>query len=445
MSSLEKKYLDFNKSEIIDLDRVTLDKISLIINEYLRKFTLEDIVERTDEVLGAITVISELYDYLDEKDEWGKYIYVIMDKLRNQMTSGVYIHEISLYGGLAEVGLAVYILNKKTGNYGKFLDTINELIIDALPGTLNYLNNNTNDLTMFHYDVVTGISGTIGYLLNFSDQPKILELIKESLNYLIKLTKNIDVDGYEVPGWYISRNNQFRDDEKETFKNGNFNYGLSHGVAGILTALSLAFKQNIVINGQKKAIEKIIKEYKEIKLLDNKQIPFWPGQYSFEDYIEGNTDLSILGSRMSWCYGSIGILRTLKLSAIALNDQNLKAWVSEKINLISKLNINEHDFESPTLCHGYSGLMLLLLIEYKENPDIELQSRIKEILYKVLNSYDENSIYGFINIETYNKSGELVIEKTQNNSFLTGASGVILSLISAIKYDIHFERQLMIN
>ncbi|MEG0857182.1 MAG: lanthionine synthetase C family protein [Terrisporobacter sp.] len=445
MNSLDKKYLDFNKSEIIDLDKVTLDKINLIINEYIRKFTLEDIVEKTNEVLGTITVISELYDYLDEKDECDKYIYILMDKLRKQMTSGIYIHEISLYGGLAEVGLAVYILNKQTGNYGKFLDTINELIIDILPGTLNYLNYNINNLRMFDYDVVTGISGIIGYLLNFSNRPKILELIKESLDYLIKLTKNINVSEYEVPGWYISRDNQFRDDEKETFKNGNFNYGLSHGVAGILTALSLAFKQDIVINGQREAIEKIIKEYKDIKLLDNKRIPFWPGQYSFEDYIEHNPDSSTLGRKMSWCYGSIGILRALKLSAMALNDQILKKWVSEKVNIISKININEYNLGSPTLCHGYSGLMLLLLIEYKENPNIELQSRIKELLYKVLNSYDENSIYGFINIENYEISEKIVIEKTEDNSFLTGTSGVILAIISAIKYYTYFDRQLMIN
>lgn len=444
-SYLRKNYLDIKISEVINLDNKTLEKINFIINNYLKKLTNNNIDENTNEILKCITVISEIYDYLPEKDKWDEYLYILMNKLKNQMTNGIYINQLYMYGGLSDVGLTIYLLNKNTGNYSKFLNTINSLIIESLPKMLDEFNKSINNITMLHYDIVSGISGIVRYLLNFAYQPQVLKIIKDSLTYLIKITKNITINGYEVPGWYISGKNQYRDDEKETYKNGNFNYGLSHGVAGILGILSLCYKQNVIVIGQKEAIEKIVNQYEHLNVFNGENIPFWPGQYSFEDYIKNNLDMSMVVHRMSWCYGSIGILRALKLSAIALNNQSLKEWVSNKIHLISKMDIQDYDLESPTLCHGYSGLMLSLITEYKETRNPDLLPGINNLLQKVLDSYEKDSSYGFINIDKFMKNGKLIIQKTDDNSFLTGSSGVILALISTFKRVVYFDEQLLLN
>ncbi len=59
------------------------------------------------------------------------------------------------------------------------------------------------------------------------------------LSYLVSLTQERDVYGHIVPNYYISSEKQFLDSEKEFYKKGNFNLGLSHGITGALTVLSI--------------------------------------------------------------------------------------------------------------------------------------------------------------------------------------------------------------
>lgn len=436
----------FNTNLELELDSVILDKINKIFDQYLNNIINKDLLTTTEDMLSSVRVIAELYEFLDEKDVWDNHIYNLMDNIRDKMLKGEYINRLSLFNGLAEIGLVVYILNRNTGNYSKFLNTINNLIVANVPRLLEYLNKNIDNLTMFDYDCVTGVSGVVAYLSNFYEDKNILNTVEDLLIYLVNITEYTKVNNETVPGWYIKQENQFRDDEKETFQNGNFNFGLSHGIAGPLVAFSLCYKKGIKVNGQREAIDLIIKSFKNIVRLNKNGVPFWPGQFALEDYLNNNTSTIDIKSRMSWCYGSIGILRALKLAANAIDDSDLKRWVSEKIILISKMNIESYDLESPTLCHGYSGLMLMLILEYKEYKDITVLKRIKELLVKVLDLYTDNSKFGFINIDRIKKDkNKIVVERTDDNCFLTGSSGVILSLISIFKEETYFEKQLLLN
>lgn len=68
---------------------------------------------------------------------------------------------------------------------------------------------------------------------------------------------------------------------------GNFNLGLSNGIGGILAALSIALMEGIEIAGQRKAIERILEDYKRFHYVDNNGAVYWPGIIKFEDYISG--------------------------------------------------------------------------------------------------------------------------------------------------------------
>lgn len=58
-------------------------------------------------------------------------------------------------------------------------------------------------------------------MLIIHDQEVANAVLVKGLQKLVTLTNNIEINGYNVPGWYIPSDNQFSNIEKELYPYGN--------------------------------------------------------------------------------------------------------------------------------------------------------------------------------------------------------------------------------
>lgn len=209
-----------------------------------------------------------------------------------------------------------------------------------------------------------------------------------------------------------------------------------------LAALSLACLVGYCVDGQKEAILSIVEEYKILASYEQ-GYALWPGQYSFESYLSGDKSFLNNDNRMSWCYGSIGILRVLKLAAKALDNQEMLDWNKKQIDIIANLPTNKYLLVSPTICHGYAGRMALLALEFKEFPRQTLKTKIIELADIIIAAYKFPLQFGYENTETVYSNGILEETYSYGNGFLDGAAGCLLALISLLKENTNWEIHLL--
>lgn len=431
-----------NESNIIR-DLSIINQINNILNDYLYKIEELQYSIKIEDIIGAAYVYAEIYEYVVDKEQWNNIIKRQFIRLKECIEQGELMNGMALFGGLCEAGLAVYLYSKKTGHYINFWKEIHEIILDDTVKLVEEYRQKINNLQISHYDCITGLSGILNYLIHTGaecDDNK--AIIEDVLGYLLKITERKLVNGKIVPGWHIRRENQIREDEKVRFKNGNFDFGISHGIAGPLAVLSMAYQKGYCIEGQKEAILSIVEEYERLSL-NFKDCTLWQGQYSFESYLQSQQDPIVNYNRMSWCYGSIGILRAIKLAGLALDSQELIEWEQKNIFKIAAMLSKDYLLNSPIICHGYAGLMALLTIEYKEHANHIIKEKINELANIIEKKYNSNFMFGFEHTEIYYQNGKCLKNEMYGNEFLYGASGIILSLISLIKLDTYWEIHLL--
>lgn len=439
---MKKKIKVLNECSIITNPEL-IEQINAILNEYLYKIEELQNSIKIEDIVGALYVYAELYEYLIDKEKWNTIIRNQFIRLKECIEEDNLLNGMALFGGLCEVGLAIYLYSKKTGHYNHFWEKINEIILETTAKIVKEYSKNMDDLLIYQYDCVRGLSGILNYILyvdSGNDENKII--IEDVLRYLIKITKRKLVNGKKVPGWHIKNENQIREDEKIRFQNGNFDFGVAHGIAGPLAVMSIAYQKGYCIRGQKEAILTIIEEYERLALRF-KDCTFWQGQYSFEDYLQSNQDNLVHKNKMSWCYGPIGILRALKLAGAALGSQQMEERGQKNIYVIAEMLSKDYCLDSPIICHGYAGLMTLFTIEYKECANRLLKEKINELADKIVKEYSSDFKFGFKHIETFYQDGQAFTNELFGNEFLYGASGIILSLISLIKADTNWEIHLL--
>ncbi|MEN8907956.1 MAG: lanthionine synthetase LanC family protein [Clostridiales bacterium] len=105
--------------------------------------------------------------------------------------------------------------------------------LDTLIDNIIYKKN----IEIFDYDLIEGLSGIANYLLQYYKRDKSSKAeiyIRKILEYLVKLTKPVDYNGCNLPGWFIKNELLSNNIEKKYYKNGLLNLGLSHGIPGPL-------------------------------------------------------------------------------------------------------------------------------------------------------------------------------------------------------------------
>lgn len=427
--------------------------IDSAINHYLK--ALESSNKETiswQQCVYPLMALGELYSVDKYTARVAPIIVDYVNRVRTSFTSNSFsaMPPLSLFGGLCELGMAISIVNQNSSMYPTLLDSVNKIIFGEVSSYLKQLNAvmNSGKLYVKNYDSISGASGIFAYL-QLVDHPMKLKLSSDFLSYFIRLLGFREDNGVVIPNGVIHPNCYTVYDDPDLFPSGLLNFSLSHGIAGPLASIALGYREQPFHDSEKAhdILESTLAFYKRWAHFNCDGIPYWVGQVKLEDlkqqaYESGEKSVN---NRMSWCYGSIGILRSMQLAARAIENKDIDQWCFEKLIDISSMKIDDYKLSSPTICHGFAGLIDVLIIIYKESPTLDLRENIIRITEVLLSYYDITSTFGFKNTDISLKKGYPEYETTDTADFLCGTTGVILTLISLIKDDTTFQRHLLLS
>lgn len=420
------------------IDSIYGEKIDSIISNYIDILMKIEEIEKSMQdrehgenlvnISSILLVLANCKGYIND-DDLEDIIYRYMCLLNKEIN--IYTHmSPSLYGGLSNLAFSVYMISTVYPYYEKTLNHLNQIIVDKTYSLIDEIENR-NSLTVDDYDLISGVSGVSIYLSLFKDE-YIEKCIMRISKYLVGVINEKELYGELTPGIHIKCENQYLDEDKAFYKKGTFNFGLAHGICSPLLALSFSYDCGIKVSGHKESIEYILNILDRFKI-DNKESIFWNGILSFEEFINFEPSLYYIEPRASWCYGSPGIARSMYIaSKITSNKHALDTSKMTFKYLCNSENLSNWQINSPTICHGFSGMVAILnLMSIDEKDDIYLDS-LELAVKNTIKFYDIKNKYLFKNIENYNEK----LEYEDNLNFLTGTSGVVLSLMSLRKEEV---------
>ncbi|CEK36653.1 Lanthionine synthetase C family protein [[Clostridium] sordellii] len=406
-----------------DIETIILSYLDIIkdvgyINKQFENIHPND---RLINISAILLVLSKSKQYIDN-NKWKKIVHEYMKLANNQLLETDRIN-ISLYSGITNFAFSTYMISKEDSLYKKSVDQLNNIIVNEVYSWLSIINND-NKVKTDNYDIISGVSGIAAYLLFFEDE-YIKECISEINKYLIeKIILEKEVNGYKVPGWYIKPEDVNLEDKKN-YKTGLFNLGLAHGICSPLAVLGISKKSGIIVDNQTKAIDYILDTLNKLKIEENNSI-FWNEMISFNEFIDFNSNSYTYGSRASWCYGTPGISRSMYIASESIEKKDTSNLSSKAFStMCNESNRSKWMLNSPTLCHGYAGVLSIALLMMNDTCREENIDAIKYSIDNIIKFYDINNKYLFTNVEGYDD----YIKYEDNIGFLSGSAGIILSLL----------------
>ncbi|MEE4543493.1 lanthionine synthetase C family protein [Streptomyces sp. V4-01] len=269
--------------------------------------------------------------------------------------------DASLYLGAPAMAFVLHLAADGTGRYAGALDTLDGIVAAHARRRLAAAHDriDAGRLTEFaEYDLFRGLTG-IGALL-LRRQPRGPET-KAVLEYLVRLTEPISVNGAPLPGWWVGHapaNN------KAAMPGGHANAGMAHGITGPLALLALAMRAGTIVNGHEAALLRICRWLDEIRQHDHQGVR-WPR------WINQNGPAPALPAAPSWCYGTPGLARAQQLAAIVTGDHDRKR-MAERALLHCMTDPHQlNRIGNRGLCHGFGGILrtVLRVAEDADTPD----------------------------------------------------------------------------
>ena len=363
----------------------------------------------------------KLMECFPDEETWPLLAHQHLEYMVNALNETGF-HGLSLFSGAAGAGLAVASVSNNFQNYKKLLATINSFIISNFDRVFNNEHKSTG-INSGYYDVIDGLSGVLSYCSIYCNQEEFRKILIKGLEKLVELTKDININGMKVPGWYISSENQTSRTESILYSNGNFNTSFSHGISGPLALLADMKCHGFVVEGQDEAIEKIVNFLFDYKLYDGER-HFWKGQIDFGEFADGKLSKNNIVRRDAWCYGNPGICYAILMAGKAMHRPE---WIHYALDNIEKTMMNIKGIFSPTFCHGFSGLYQLLNSVESVIGTEKFLSHKQSLMEKIMSYYDSEYLFGFKNMEI-GDDGETV-KPYEYIGLLDGTVGVCLTLL----------------
>lgn len=365
-------------------------------------------------------------DRLFPNEGWDKIGHHYLQQIQSSLEQRS-IHSLSLYSGLAGVLVGVRALSREGTRYQGMVETLvswfEELVLQKVRICKEQWE--MGQLRMNQYDTIEGFAGIGRVVMLFPERPRMKMIWEQIVGLFAVFCGEKNYDGHLIPAWHISSENQFLEREKIQFPHGNFNLGLSHGITGPLSFMSLS-----AINGwMADSVEANIRKLAEWVTKWQMRSPtgtIWPGKVSFEELLRGEIQsISNIEHRDSWCYGAPGIARSLWLAGHAVQNEE---WITLGMNAYLEIEQRietKGGLASATLCHGVSGLLHLIQRMYSDTGHPRLNAMRDHLVVDVLEKYVPDSLFGY-------RDQKASVGEVDEAGLLTGAAGVALVLASLI-------------
>lgn len=383
--------------------------------------------EFTERIYNALTIhIKEISPFNVYMGRGGIYLYLLFYKLSNKenienldgilesITNSASQAKIENYQQLtfyAEIGwLICFLYDKKIIDLdlNAYLGDIDESLHEGMIFLLNekeygLVNGAISIGKYFHYRYILGNKTSLKYLEQFVEQ-----LFKTSNE------KEETMDWISIVDYGL-------------LNKGN-NLGIAHGMPGIILFLEKLYKLNI----KKKLVENILIKTTNF-LLSQKHSLETHKSYFYD--INSEAPQTGRDSRLAWCYGDLSVGYSLyKVSRIEGMERPAveREALEILLNTTTRTDLKETSVVDAGLCHGTSGLAHIYNRLYQDS-QIDIFKDAALFWYKEtfkMSKYD-NEFVGF-SIPYYLSDEEKDLNREYNTSFLTGITGIGLSLLSAI-------------
>jgi hypothetical protein len=293
----------------------------------------------------------------------------------------------------------------------------------------------------FAYDVINGLSGTGRLLLDAaaptsgSDAvvPGAEEALTATLRYLVRLTTPLTVHNIQVPGWWVPPELQPVEQDRIEYPQGDFNLGLAHGAPGPLTLLCLAAERGVDVPGLYDAV-RTLGEWLARWALRDADGPYWPCRVSWEE--ETATRQPDAGfTRTAWCYGAPGVVGALHRAGRLLGRPEWQQLAVDSLRAALARDESTWRLDGPTVCHGYAGLLQVLVRAVQETGDEQLRAAVPGLARRVLDFADEDAPFVFPHLVPDHAQGwrhATGHRRLDVAGILEGAAGVVCALLEVL-------------
>ncbi|WP_220448295.1 lanthionine synthetase C family protein [Nonomuraea diastatica] len=201
------------------------------------------------------------------------------------------------------------------------------------------------------FELIRGLTGLGAVLLARAGRPS--PLLRQVLAHLVTLAVPAEVDARVLPGWWSPDSPGHQE-----IAGGHANNGVAHGIAGPLALLSLAARRDILVDGQIEAIETFATWLEE----------FGGFYWITLGHLLADKPQQAPPLRPSWCYGDLGIARTLQLAALALGDDARRQKAEELAIAALTDTARLERVTGASLCHGWAGLLTVTAAIAADSP-----------------------------------------------------------------------------
>lgn len=303
-----------------------------------------------------------------------------------------------------------------------YLEKNNFIIIDndeLLSGLDDYLNScMISQIKKNNYDFLHGSVGIALYFLIRYKNTKSKELkIKYKstlLNYLILLQKKSE---------YVS-NGRLRWIWDIDIKQGvkGYNLSLSHGITGIIGFLTKINNEDAFTHLSEKMLTSTINYVLDFKEKNDDALSLFPNWIT-------SKGINNSPSRLSWCYGDLGIGITLLNASKSLKNSNLKKIAISILEHSSRRDTFEKNMVIDAgICHGSFGISQIFHRAYKETENELFKDTARFwVIDGIKKAYHKD---GFSGYKTYNGLDNIWVPEL---SLLEGIAGIGLVLIDYLE------------
>ncbi|GIG67802.1 lanthionine synthetase C family protein [Phytomonospora endophytica] len=258
----------------------------------------------------------------------------------------------NLFFGAPTLAYLLHIASERTPAYQGALAKLDDAVVAITTRRLTDAHrriDNGEALLMREFDLIHGLVGLGVHLLRRHPDH---DVTRDVLAYLVRLTEPKGGTA-GLPSWWMPTGPSGQSDQD--FPDGHGNFGLSHGIAGVLALLSLSVIRGAAVPGVVDAIGRIC-AWTDQWLQCSDGAAWWPGLITLDQHHIRRID-PILRPRPSWCYGIAGAARAQQLAGLALRDARRQELAEEAILAVFKDPDQLDRLDGPGLCHGTAGLL----------------------------------------------------------------------------------------
>lgn len=319
-------------------------------------------------------------------------------------------YDVSLFSGLAGIGFAATLLAAGRARYERLLSSVDAIIGPAVTSAARRLHA-VDGCAASDHDLISGLTGTGVYLLS---RPRCTPLT-DTLSALSRLL----ADRGHPRRWHTPAQ-LTAGTLRDYFPHGHHNCGVAHGVPGPMALLALAILDGVEVPGARDAIEATAAWLIEHHV-GTADAPDWSDAIALDDSGPAQAGTREPG-RAAWCYGAIGVARSLWLAGTALGRPQWCEFAARTIRAVAARPPDRWWLSTAGLCHGKAGLLQVLRRFADDLHDPTVAATAATLASGLAAEYDPDSLLG---LRIAEPGGVLV----DHPGLLDGVPGVALALL----------------